>query len=59
LRRPQDRLGKLHAGEVIEISASNVPIALEMLRHICHELHLAHLNGVSVGTLMTDSGTPI
>jgi UDP-glucose 4-epimerase len=59
LRHPADKLGRLHAGEVIEISATNVPMALKMLRHICRELHLAHLEGVSVGTLMTDSGTPI
>jgi hypothetical protein len=52
-------LGKLHAGQVVEVRVTSVGAALSELHAISAELHARHLNAVPVAQLMSDSGTPI
>jgi hypothetical protein len=52
-------LGKLHAGEVIELRVTNVGSALSELRVISAHLRARDLRAVPVAQLMRDSGQPI
>jgi UDP-glucose 4-epimerase len=52
-------LGKLHAGEVIELRVTSVGSAVSELRAISAQLRARDLRAVTVAKLMTDSGQPI
>ncbi len=55
---PRDRLGPLHAGEVVEIRLQSVSDLPEMLGEVRGALDAAHLRGVCVGRLLRDAGVP-
>jgi hypothetical protein len=52
-------LGRLHAGDVIELRVTNVGSAVSELRVISAQLRARDLHAVPVAQLMTDSGQPI
>jgi UDP-glucose 4-epimerase len=52
-------LGRLHAGEVIELRVTSVESAMDELYTLSLKLRAHHLRGVPVRQLMSDSGTPI
>jgi UDP-glucose 4-epimerase len=52
-------LGRLHAGQVVEVRVTSLGKALHELHAISAELRHRHLNAVPVAKLMSDSGTPI
>ena len=54
-----DSLGRLHAGEVIEIGVSNTGEALPVLHKLQSELEADHLAAVPVGRLMRDAGATV
>jgi UDP-glucose 4-epimerase len=51
-----DHAGQLHAGEVIEISASDTANLLPLLERLHAALRAEHLSAVPVGRLLQDSG---
>jgi UDP-glucose 4-epimerase len=53
-----DRFGVLHAGEVVEFNVHSVASLLSELSRLQNDLHSDHLQAVTVGRLMHDSGTP-
>jgi UDP-glucose 4-epimerase len=59
LRRANDRLGPLHAGEVVELRVSNVSELPEMLAELRGALDATHLRAVSVGRLIRDAGPTV
>jgi UDP-glucose 4-epimerase len=50
-----DPLGRLHAGEVVELSV-NSGDSKPILNSLAHELHAEHLDAVPVGQLIHDAG---
>ena len=54
---PGDLTGRLHRGEVVEVSARHTAELLAMLSQLASRLHAEHLHAVPVGRLLHD-GTP-
>jgi UDP-glucose 4-epimerase len=52
-----DTVGRLHAGEVIELTLSNLGAAGPLLQNLRLALAADHLSAVPVGQLMRDAGT--
>jgi hypothetical protein len=59
LTKPSDSIGRLHAGEVVEITVTNISQLQPMLTKLRAELRADHLHGVSVGRLLRDAGVSI
>jgi UDP-glucose 4-epimerase len=59
LTKPSDSIGRLHAGEVVEITVMNISQLQPMLTKLRAELRADHLRGVSVGRLLRDAGVSI
>jgi UDP-glucose 4-epimerase len=55
----RDHLGRLRAGEVIEISARGPQSALSAMGRLCRRLHQEHLHAVSLSRLMHDAGVSV
>jgi hypothetical protein len=53
------KLGRLHAGEVVEIRVTSVAAAIEQLQRLQGALLTAHLHAVPVQKLLRDSGTSV
>jgi UDP-glucose 4-epimerase len=53
-----DRLGHLHAGEVVELTVSSPAQLQTQMAKLLPELSADHLAAVSVGRLMRDAGLP-
>jgi len=53
------KIGRLHAGEVIEIRVTSVAAAIEELQRLDGMLMNDHLRSVPVEKLLTDSGTSV
>jgi UDP-glucose 4-epimerase len=51
-----DTLGRLHAGEVVELTVSRTQDVLPMLERLRSRLAAEHLSAVPVGRLMRDAG---
>jgi hypothetical protein len=54
-----DPFGRLHAGEVVELTATNAASACRQLSALRQALDTHHLRAVPVGRLLHDSGTPV
>jgi hypothetical protein len=54
-----DSLGRLHAGEVIELTVKRTADVLPMLEKLRVALAAGHLNAVPVGQLMHDAGASV
>jgi hypothetical protein len=54
-----DSLGKLHAGEVIELTISGSQDSLPLLEKLRSQLAADHLAAVPVGRLMRDAGATV
>jgi UDP-glucose 4-epimerase len=54
-----DSLGRLHAGEVVELTISNSQDALPLLEKLRSRIEADHLNGVPVARLMHDAGVSV
>ncbi len=54
-----DKLGKLHPGEVVEISASGGADIVSILDQLRNQLDSQHLTPVPVGRLMRDAGVSV
>jgi UDP-glucose 4-epimerase len=59
LTKPSDSIGRLHAGEVVEITVANLSQLQPMLTKLRAELRADHLRGVSVARLLRDAGVTI
>jgi Glycosyl transferases group 1 len=59
LTKPSDAVGRLHAGEVVEITVTNISQLQPMLTKLYAALRADHLRGVSVGRLLRDAGFTI
>jgi hypothetical protein len=59
LSDPRQSIGRLRMGEVVEVSAPNVPAARAILAHLCHQLRAEHLRAVSLSRLMHDAGVRV
>ncbi|MFL5830265.1 MAG: NAD-dependent epimerase/dehydratase family protein [Solirubrobacteraceae bacterium] len=55
----RESLGRLHAGEVIELTISANQDSLPLLEKLRSEVQAAHLSAVPVGRLMRDAGAPV
>jgi hypothetical protein len=56
---PGDSLGRLHAGEVIELTITRARDSLPLLEKLRSELAADHLLAVPVGRLMRDAGSTV
>jgi UDP-glucose 4-epimerase len=54
-----DPFGHVHAGEVVELQVTSLRMALHELQALRGRLDQEHLQAVSVGRLLHDSGTPV
>jgi UDP-glucose 4-epimerase len=54
-----ESLGRLHAGEVIELTFSSASNPLPLLEKLHSHLQAAHLTAVPVGRLMRDAGSSV
>ncbi len=59
LTRPNTSIGRLHAGEVVEITVNDISQLQPMLTRLCAQLRADHLHGVSVARLLRDAGVSI
>jgi hypothetical protein len=59
LSHPNDRLGKLHPGEVVEISVGNGTDVVGLIEKLRRQLAAQHLAPVPVGRLMRDAGVSV
>jgi hypothetical protein len=55
----RESLGRLHAGEVIELTISGNQDSLPLLEKLRSEVQSAHLSAVPVGRLMRDAGASV
>jgi UDP-glucose 4-epimerase len=53
-----DTVGRLRAGEVVELSVANLSDLNPLITQLRSELRAAHLHAVPVGKLMRDAGAP-
>jgi hypothetical protein len=56
---PDDSIGNLHPGEVVELTIPNAGALLPMLDKLDARLVAEHLRGVPVGRLMRDAGAQV
>jgi hypothetical protein len=59
LQDKDDRVGNLHAGEVIELTVSNSRQCSALVGKLDRRLVIEHLHAVSVGQLMRDAGSSV
>ena len=55
----KNRLGKLHPGEVVELSVSSSSDVVGLIDQLRRRLVAQHLAPVSVGRLMRDAGASV
>jgi hypothetical protein len=56
---PDDSIGSLHPGEVVELTIPDASALLPMLEKLNARLVAEHLRGVPVGRLMRDAGSQV
>jgi hypothetical protein len=59
LRDGDDRVGHLHAGEVVELSVTSSGQCSKLIGKLNHGLATEHLRAVPVGQLIQDAGSSV